>query len=1213
VKHQNFFLRSLGNQFTSGLFFVVLLFSAITPAIASAETTPGGGGATAASNTVNIVPNQPDAQCDGAVYDTSNPVNAQDFTNETTVSSLNGKGNTTTDLFQQLAGGNPGGNSGSVSLANTSIASLPIQAKTVFGQIAGGKEPVVSISLDAQSSNYSGACKGTLGFWRSQDGTDATVYGLYFTPFSDVENNEIASSLQFVEGYVDDSTQSIAFSIPGGQSYNLKLGGDATLFKTYFGTTSGGSTTTGTAFSDCLSSHKKSLSTCTEHTQALFDNLSSISYMGDEYVATTWEDTSGTHFRYNLVSSTTDQQLLALHPYFEITPHGASSGKFDNLTLPSDTVADYTALQQSLNNKTDLSIGYNSDLGNVNVDTATLGLNIVANYYPANDTIHPVFADGSGGQYENPYIGSYTKTSDTTYTYTGGGVAGCTQSDQKPAFNLSAAPVAVTRGGGSVTGTWHFVDATSCDAVDIPVTVQIEPTDATDTTYTTPVVTTPISKSTGDNGADTQLSCESSGFSLSWIVCPVITGLAGAVDGVYSNFIQPLLVTKSIDITGTGKCTIGSGASGSVAVADSTGNYSGCDFKVWSDFRVLGDIFLLIALLVIVFGQSIGGGLIDAYAAKKILPRLLISAVLINLSIYLVAAAVDITNVLGAGIQNLIEAPIANAGAFHLSLGGDTAGTLGFTGIFGGAVAGGTIWAAVATGGAVLGPVLSFLGLFVLLPAVLLFIAILATVLLRRGVIIFLVLSSPVALALYCLPNTEKYFRRWLDLFIRTLLVYPLIAGIFAMGEVMSVFIQQGSTTSGPTAYIGQLLSVVSFIIPLFLIPFSFRLAGGIIGKVHDTLLGMNKRGIEAVKGNPNDPNSLRNFTRRNMRDAGVRMRGKGVSTLSDYNKGRTAMGKRGVRSFAAGRLGRALNYGDLELKESILNKEQGDQREIKTGHGPDSSVRALFTKRNSKGQWESITNGEIFSDVQEAAARRLSGSSLSSIHSALDYEAGKPGNKAEYLAMREMLPEVMMGKLNLDEHQMNNTVKGVGFKAQTKRLDMKYTSYEKNADGKYVAKVNYAGMNQDFAENFGQYAASNMKDVNFDAMSEGYDRATQALSDDNALKTYFKGDRNLAQRTLDDAHSSVDALESGRRMGGTGQRVGGEEGDPAVSTGGFGAPGHVQDAMNGYIDKVTASGAFKAARPRPQGPQRPQPPQAAGSGGPTIIVPPRGYTGGQG
>lgn len=365
----------------------------------------------------------------------------------------------------------------------------------------------------------------------------------------------------------------------------------------------------------------------------------------------------------------------------------------------------------------------------------------------------------------------------------------------------------------------------------------------------------------GGNG-NSPPTCESSSdFSLSWIFCPVIEGLASAVDGIYSSLIQPLLQVKPVDISNSN--------------GDPTHT-----FAIWSNFRIYGDVLLVIALLVVVFGESIGGGLIDAYTAKKILPRLLVAAILINISIFIVAFAVDITNIAGNGIESLIQAPFhtaacaaqnkhfsAGQSCFALNISGAAAdvGGLGVIGLVG-AGAGG-IWAAatgsvIATG--ILWPLLEFLLIMVLIPALLIFVAILATLLFRQGLILFLVLISPIAFALYCLPNTEQYFRKWWDLLFKTLLIYPLIAVIFALANVLSVTID--STTTGIAKPFADFLAILALLSPLFLIPFSFRIAGGVIGQFHDLATNARKRAHGGIIGSEQNPDSWRNRTRDKLR-----------------------------------------------------------------------------------------------------------------------------------------------------------------------------------------------------------------------------------------------------------------------------------------------------------------------------------------------------------
>ncbi|MEO9179740.1 MAG: hypothetical protein ABI221_02555, partial [Candidatus Saccharimonadales bacterium] len=344
-----------------------------------------------------------------------------------------------------------------------------------------------------------------------------------------------------------------------------------------------------------------------------------------------------------------------------------------------------------------------------------------------------------------------------------------------------------------------------------------------------------VSLSSGSASADNATvapTCESSGFSFSWAFCPIINGLADTVDSIFTNFVQPSLRTNSIDFTSP----------------------SGKLFPVWASFRDVADVLLVIAMLVVVFGQAIGGGLIEAYTAKKILPRLVAAAILINLSIYIVGLSIDVTNVLGRGISGLIYSPFGQQN-WHFKLSGATSG-LGLAATFTG------IWAVAAGAGAVI----SFLGLFVLLPAVIAALGVFVTIIIREGLIIFLAVSSPVAFVLYCLPNTEKYFRQWWSLFMKTLLVYPIIMLVFAITDVLAVTINAGSNGGANatsnlslTGWMSDIVSILLVVLPLFLIPYAFKMSGGAIGAIHSSLQGFGKKGVEAVKGNPNDQNSLRN------------------------------------------------------------------------------------------------------------------------------------------------------------------------------------------------------------------------------------------------------------------------------------------------------------------------------------------------------------------
>lgn len=309
---------------------------------------------------------------------------------------------------------------------------------------------------------------------------------------------------------------------------------------------------------------------------------------------------------------------------------------------------------------------------------------------------------------------------------------------------------------------------------------------------------------------DDVLTCESSGGALGWIICPVIDGLQNVIGGVFDNFIQPLLKTKPLSTDPASPV-----------------------YKAWSNFRIYGDVFLVIALVIVVFGESIGGGLIDAYTAKKILPRLLITALLMNISYYLVSTMIDITNIIGNGIMDLLTAPFGLTGDFTISIG--KTGSVGMTAGLGAAV----VWGAA---GIAADGFMAWFWAVIFLPMLLIILGILVVVLLRWALIMFLVIISPVAFALYCLPNTEKYFKKWWDTLFETLMIYPIIGALFAMGKIASYLISNDPTGTGIggglLGAVADILAVVALIIPLALIPFAFKLAGGILSRAHDAVSG---------------------------------------------------------------------------------------------------------------------------------------------------------------------------------------------------------------------------------------------------------------------------------------------------------------------------------------------------------------------------------------
>lgn len=393
-------------------------------------------------------------------------------------------------------------------------------------------------------------------------------------------------------------------------------------------------------------------------------------------------------------------------------------------------------------------------------------------------------------------------------------------------------------------------------------------------------------------------SCEASAFPLSWVMCPIINNLAQLTDSVYTELIQPMLKTDTINTN----------------PIDSNGNPNPV-FEVWSQFRIYANILLVIALLVIVFGQAIGGGVVDAYTAKKVLPRVLMAAILINLSIYIVAVAIDVTNIIGGGIRAIIEYPFRDVGAYKVTVDGVAGTALGFGSVF---ATIGTLWIGLAAP--------QLLLLFVLLPAFLAMIGVFITLILRKALIYFLIFVSPIAFAAFVLPNTEKAFKMWWNYLYKALLVYVVIEAIFAMSGVFAAILNMDTDTNG---IVGGLMTVAALVIlfmPIFLIPFAFKLTGGALGSLYGTIAGLNKRAAEGIKGNPNDPNALRNKFKRNAMENLTRSQNRVIQAGTGDASRWKRLKMRGMKAVG----------GNVNARMARLIKEAGEREEMESATGRD-------------------------------------------------------------------------------------------------------------------------------------------------------------------------------------------------------------------------------------------------------------------------------------
>lgn len=369
---------------------------------------------------------------------------------------------------------------------------------------------------------------------------------------------------------------------------------------------------------------------------------------------------------------------------------------------------------------------------------------------------------------------------------------------------------------------------------------------------------------------------------LSWILCPVYNWILGSIQKIEQDVIVPFLQVNPIIV----------------------GQTSGPGYQIWLQVRNLADVFFIIAFLVIIFANTLSIGL-DSYTLKKTLPRLVYAAILVQFSYLLVALGVDITNILGAGLGNLVLAPLAGHTSVHFDA---------VTGVAG--VATGIAAAFAAAGAVMTGSIL-----VILIGAFFTMLAVFLTLVARQILVTFLLIIGPLAIACWILPNTEHLFKLWHKSLTRLLLMYPLIVLLFASGKIFAVVTLAGSGGGAANGSLRSLISVMANIVPLFLIPLTFKYAGSALSGVGNLIGTLNNGAKTKAQGSEfHDRLKTRTQQRRSELAAGQKLKGFGAVTGNRLvaQTGRGALNPSGYGSGANVRAMVAFNKSANDWKKRI-------------------------------------------------------------------------------------------------------------------------------------------------------------------------------------------------------------------------------------------------------------------------------------------------------
>jgi hypothetical protein len=262
-------------------------------------------------------------------------------------------------------------------------------------------------------------------------------------------------------------------------------------------------------------------------------------------------------------------------------------------------------------------------------------------------------------------------------------------------------------------------------------------------------------------------------------------------------------------------------------------------YEPWKNILIVANIMFAIAFLIMIYSQATGVGLLSNYTIKKMMPRLVIVAVGVNISFYACAAMADLASIAGGGMNNLLFSATDPCGtSFETRQDPNLVGIPNDKGVCsyqntneewlkqGGGTGTGFIQDLISGG------VLFFIILINYGAILLGVIAILLALAARMIVLALLIIISPLAIVASLLPNTKKWFDKWLNTYVQMLIVYPVfMLGWSAVRLIQSLW-DTVTPSGGAANFVTTLIGLLLPLAPLFVIMPLLRSSGGLMGKM---------------------------------------------------------------------------------------------------------------------------------------------------------------------------------------------------------------------------------------------------------------------------------------------------------------------------------------------------------------------------------------------
>lgn len=424
---------------------------------------------------------------------------------------------------------------------------------------------------------------------------------------------------------------------------------------------------------------------------------------------------------------------------------------------------------------------------------------------------------------------------------------------------------------------------------------------------------------------------------MGWIICPTMTVVAGISDSALSVITSFLTIKPSIL------------------------NMDSKTHDAWSYFRNIANVLFAVMFMWVIFSQVSNVG-ISNYGIKKMLPKLIIGAILVNASFIICQGAVDLSNILGNALSDFFDKIAGSVQSTEAAGVGDS---------FMEVILGG-----LALTGAL---ALAFLAISVptLLAILLVLISVVVILIARQAIVILLIAISPVAFVAWLLPNTEGLFKKWLGLLKGMLVVFPIISLLYGAGRLASAVLNNAAGDTGTGDAFGmQIAALGASVIPLGATPLVLRSSLNSLGAIGGKLGGLTSMANKNLMGAVSGKSRLGDLGRKVRSDSAQRQANRRAGNGQLSRAGKWLSDRNNRFAQGAGRVASSIGGASAWLDTSPFGRYLGLDKGVYAAQetvdkaADEAALRELTYKYNGNAVLALEKSGD--SHVQKMAVKQL-------------------------------------------------------------------------------------------------------------------------------------------------------------------------------------------------------------------------------------------------